>query len=297
MRVSNPGVNEIRKFEFSPNYGIIGVGEKLNLKPYLWKVYRSFFNVRPEFPSQFTFNSDDPEVATVDNDFNIIGNKAGTALITVTMNRFKNPEIGSFTIEVEDTFLGSVKDVYKIKDKGLVLESTILSGKLYPNDKIKLIQRSDNGKNYNMTVDRLSLFGKVLEYAGKGDEPGILLAGTEQMSTSDIERGAVITSPETKRVIVTRKVVGTIYITGTAPITPGHKLQFFDGTIDVSAELSEIYKEEEINPDKTYHLVTFTIAAPYKLACRYGQVFKLREGGREVGTFTVSDAEPMEVAF
>lgn len=47
--VSNPGENEIRKFEFSPNYGIIGVGEKLNLKPYLWKVYRSFFNVRPEF--------------------------------------------------------------------------------------------------------------------------------------------------------------------------------------------------------------------------------------------------------
>lgn len=297
LRVSNPGVNEIREFEFSPNYGIIGVGEKLNLKPYLWKVYRSFFNVRPEFPSQFTFNSDDPEVATVDNDFNIIGNKAGTALITVTMNKFIDPEIGSFTIEVEDTFLGSVKDVYKVKDKGLVLESTILSGKLYPNDKIKVLQRSDNKKNYNMTVDRLSLFGKVLEYAGKGDEPGILLAGTEQMSTSDIERGAVITSPETKRVIVTRKVVGTIYIIGTAPITPGHKLQFFDGTIDVSAELSEIFKEEEINPDKTYHLVTFTIAAPDKLACWYGQVFKLREGGREVGTFTVSDADPMEVEF
>lgn len=298
MRVSNPGVNEIRKFEFSPNYGIIGVGEKLNLKPYLWKVYRSFFNVRPEFPSQFTFNSDDPEVATVDNDFNIIGNKAGTALITVTMNRFKNPEIGSFTIEVEDTFLGSVKDVYKIKDKGLVLESTILSGKLYPNDKIKLIQRSDNGKNYNMTVDRLSLYGKVLEYAEKGNEPGILLAGTEQMSASDIERGAVITSPETKRVFVTRKVVGTLHITGkTAPVTPGYKAQLFDGIIDVGAELSEIFKEEEIKPDKTYHLVTFTIAAPYKLACRYGQVFKLREGGREVGTFTVSDADPMEVAF
>lgn len=51
----------------------------------------SFFNVRPEFPTQFTFNSDDPEVATVDNDFNIIGNKAGTALITVTMNRFIDP--------------------------------------------------------------------------------------------------------------------------------------------------------------------------------------------------------------
>lgn len=214
------------------------------------------------------------------------------------MNRFKNPEIGSFTIEVEDTFLGSVKDVYKVKDKGLVLESTILSGKLYPNDKIKVLQRSDNKKNYNMTVGQLSLFGKVLEYAGKGDEPGILLAETKQMSTSDIERGAVITSPETKRVIVTRKVVGTLHITGkTAPITPGHKLQFFDGAIDVSAELSEIFKEEEIKPDKTYHLVTFTIAAPDKLVCWYGQVFKLREGGREVGTFTVSDADPMEVVF
>ena len=82
--VSNHGVNEIRKFDFLPNHGIIGVGEKLNLKPYLWKVYRSFFNVYADFPSQFTFNSDDPEVATVDNDFNIIGNKAGTALITVS---------------------------------------------------------------------------------------------------------------------------------------------------------------------------------------------------------------------
>ena len=298
LMVSNPGVNEIRKFDFSPNHGIIGVSEKLNLKPYLWKVYRSYFYRYPEFPSQFTFNSDDPEVATVDNDFNIIGNKAGTALITVTMNRHIDPEIGSFTIEVEDTFLGNVKDVYKVKDKGLVLTSKILSGKLYPNDKIKVLQRSDNKKNYNMTVGQLSLFGKVLEYAGKGDEPGVLLAGTEQMSTSDIERGAVITSPETKRVIVTRKVVGTLHITGkTAPITPGHKLQFFDGTIDVSAELSEIFKEEEINPDKTYHLVTFTIAAPDKLACWYGQVFKLREGGREVGTFTVSDADPMEVVF
>lgn len=298
MRVSNPGENEIIKFEFSPNSGIIGVGEKLNLKPYFWKVYRSFFNVYPDFPSNFTFNSDDPEVATVDNDFNIIGNKAGTALITATMNRFIDPEIDSFTIEVEDTFLGSVKDVYKIKDKGLVLESKILSGKLYPDNKIKVLQRSDNKKNYNMTVDRLSLFGKVLEYAGKGDEPGILLAETKQMSTSDIERGAVITSPETKRVIVTRKVVGTLHITGkTAPITPGHKLQFFDGAIDVSAEFSEIFKEEEINPDKTYHLVTFTIAAPDKLVCWYGQVFKIREGGREVGTFTVSDADPMEVVF
>ena len=298
LMVSNPGVNEIRKFDFSPNHGIIGVGEKLNLKPYLWKVYRSYFYRYPEFPSQFTFNSDDPEVATVDNDFNIIGNKAGTALITVTMNRHIDPEIGSFTIEVEDTFLGNVKDVYKVKDKGLVLTSKILSGKLYPNDKIKVLQRSDNKKNYNMTVGQLSLFGKVLEYAGKGDEPGVLLAGTEQMSTSDIERGAVITSPETKRVIVTRKVVGTLHITGkTAPITPGHKLQFFDGTIDVSAELSEIFKEEEINPDKTYHLVTFSIAAPANLACWYGQVFKLREGGREVGTFTVSDADPMEVVF
>ena len=71
----------------------------------------------------------------------------------------------------------------------------------------------------------------------------------------------------------------------------------FDGAIDVSAELSEIFKEEEINPDKTYHLVTFTIAAPDKLVCWYGQVFKLREGGREVGTFTVSDADPMEVVL
>lgn len=298
LMVSNPGVNEIRKFDFLPNQGIIGVGEKLNLKPYLWKVYRSFFNVYADFPSQFTFNSDDPEVATVDNDFNIIGNKAGTALITATMNRFIDPEIGSFTIEVEDTFLGNVKEVYKVKDKGLVLTSKILSGKLYPNDKIKVLQRSDNKNNYNMTVSQLSLFGKVLEYAGKGDEPGILLAETKQMSTSDIERGAVITSPETKRVIVTRKVVGTIHITGkTAPITPGHKLQFFDGAIDVSAEFSEIFKEEEINPDKTYHLVTFTIAAPDKLVCWYGQVFKLREGGREVGTFTVSDAAPMEVVL
>lgn len=298
LMVSNPGVNEIRKFEFSPNYGIIGVGENLNLKPYLWKVYRSYFYRYPEFPSQFTFNSDDPEVATVDNDFNIIGNKAGTALITVTMNRHIDPEIGSFTIEVEDTFLGNVKDVYKVKDKGLVLTSKILSGKLYPNDEIKVRQRSDNKNNYNMTVGQLSLFGKVLEYAEKGDEPGILLAETKQMSTSDIERGAVITSPETKRVIVTRKVVGTLHITGkTAPITPGHKLQFFDGAIDVSAELSEIFKEEEINPDKTYHLVTFTIAAPDKLVCWYSQVFKLREGGREVGTFTVSDADPMEVVF
>lgn len=245
LMVSNPGVNEIRKFDFSPNHGIIGVGEKLNLKPYLWKVYRSYFYRYPEFPSQFTFNSDDPEVATVDNDFNIIGNKAGTALITVTMNRHIDPEIGSFTIEVEDTFLGSVKDVYKVKDKGLVLTSKILSGKLYSNDKIKVLQRSDNKKNYNMTVGQLSLYGKVLEYAGKGDEPGILLAETKQMSTSDIERGAVITSPETKRVIVTRKVVGTIHITGkTDPVTPGHKLQFFDGTIDVSAEFSEIFKEE-----------------------------------------------------
>lgn len=296
--VSNPGVNEIRKFDFSPNHGIIGVGEKLNLKPYLWKVYRSYFYRYPEFPSQFTFNSDDPEVATVDNDFNIIGNKAGTALITVTMNRHIDPEIGSFTIEVEDTFLGNVKDVYKVKDKGLVLTSKILSGKLYPNDEIKVLQRSDNKNNYNMTVGQLSLFGKVLEYAEKGDEPGILLAETKQMSTSDIERGAVITSTETKRVIVTRKVVGTIHITGkTAPITPGHKLQFFDGAIDVSAELSEIFKEEEINPDKTYHLVTFTIAAPDKLVYWYGQVFKLREGGREVGTFTVSDADPMEVVL
>lgn len=68
-------------------------------------------------------------------------------------------------------------------------------------------------------------------------------------------------------------------------------------TLSQCAEFSEIFKEEEIKPDKTYHLVTFTIAAPDKLVCRYGQVFKLREGGREVGTFTVSDADQMEVVF
>ena len=157
------------------------------------------------------------------------------------MNRFKNPEIGSFTIEVEDTFLGNVKDVYKVKDKGLVLTSKIYR-KLIQRQ-IKVLQRSDNKNNYNMTVGQLSLFGKVLEYADKGDEPGILLAGTEQMSTSDIERGAVITSPETKRVIVTRKVVGTIHITGkTAPITPGHKLQLFDGTIDAVQNSAKFFK-------------------------------------------------------
>ena len=273
------------KIALAKTTGIIGVNDKLNVAPYL----KSNVSIKP---SDVTLSSSDSKVAGVDG-LNIVGKSAGKAKITVAYKYGESVLEQYFDVEVEDTFLSFVEDIFTISGRGVVLTTTVKNGTVKTNDKVRIIQAPLTSKNYNVTIASLETGRKVVESATVGDKVGILL----KEAVGDLNRGSAITTADTKRLVATQKVFGTVQITGRrTPILVGYKPTMYGNNQGWNVELKGTGEAEMLMPNEVYYGVEFEVLNS-KMLCVLGQVFNIMEGGKTIGTFTVEEFEPMPLTF
>lgn len=269
----------------------IGVGEKLSLKPYIWSEYEKIWD-------DLAFESENPDVATVDADLNIIGHSAGTAKLTGTCHGEGLELKAVFNVTVENTFTTFVEDIFTISGRGVLTTTKISSGVVRTNDKVRLLQVEDTYKNYNLTISQIEMSRKLVDYAEAGDNVGFMYVESLKLNKSAIGRGAAIFSPDTERLVAAKKVYGTFTITDRkTPVIAGYKPQFLCNNYDVSVTISDMRGADMLYPNETNYCIGFEVSEGRKLLCRLGQEISVRENGRTIGTFVVSDYEEATVKY
>lgn len=179
------------------------------------------------------------------------GVKDGTAKITVYT------EDGDFSVSCKVT-VG--EDIMTITNRGVVATIKITAGAVSTDDKVKMIQPSDSYKNYNLTIGQFEMFRKVVAWAGKNDNVGIMFSESPKLEKSAITRGALIMGEKTERVVAVKKVYGTLALNDSrkTPIFPGYTPQLFSGNIDNWVTLSDLAGEDNLMPKTTYDNIGFT---------------------------------------
>lgn len=278
--------------ELSKSAAIIGVEETLCIAPYVKKNY-------PDLWDKVKFTSDDANIATVDENMVITGVAEGSATLTGTCEVDGKTYSATFEVKVENTFVTFVEDIMTITNRGVVVTSKITAGTVRTDDKVKMIQPSDSYKNYNLTIGQLEMFRKIVEWAGKNDNVGIMFSESPKLKKSDITRGALIMGEKTERVVAVKKVYGTLALNDSrkTPIFPGFTPQLFSGKIDHWVTLSDLAGEDNLMPKATYDNIGFTAKEGNKLICYLGMQMELRESGRTIGTFTVTDYEEVDITY
>ena len=275
------------KIALAKTTGIIGVNDKLNVAPYL----KSNVSIKM---SDVTLSSSDSKVADVDG-LNIVGKSAGKAKITVAYKYGESVLEQYFDVEVEDTFLSFVEDIFTISGRGVVLTTTVKNGTVKTNDKVRIIQAPLTSKNYNVTIASLETGRKVVESATVGDEVGILFK--EAVNKGDLNRGSAITTADTKRLVATQKVYGTLLITGRkTPAFVGYKPMMSANNQTWIVKLVNAGEFEMLMPNEVYYNIEFEVQDS-RMLCILGQVINIMEGGKTIGTFTVEDFSPMQLTF
>jgi elongation factor Tu len=130
------------------------------------------------------------------------------------------------------------------------------------------------------------MFRKILEDARAGDNVGLLLRG---VAKEDVERGMVIAKPGSIK--PHKKFKGEVYILTKeeggrhTPFFPGYRPQFYVRTTDVTGSCALPAGVEMVMPGDH---VTMDVELISEVALEQNSKFAIREGGRTVGSGTVT---------
>ncbi len=184
----------------------------------------------------------------------------------------------------DQPFLMAVEDVFSIKGRGTVPTGRVERGVIKAGDEVEIVGLHHEPKK--VVATSLEMFHKTLDYAEPGDAVGILLRGVER---EDIERGQVLAAPGSIKphthaeaeVYVLKKEEGGRH----TPFFNGYKPQFYIQTTDVTGSVELPEGVEMVMPGDN---VTMKLKLIYPVAMEKGLRFAIREGGRTVGSGTIS---------
>ena len=186
--------------------------------------------------------------------------------------------------EIDRPFLMPVEDVFSITGRGTVATGRIERGKIKVGEEIALIGFGSEKKS---VVTGVEMFRKLLDEGVAGDNAGLLLRGVEK---TEIERGMVLAkpgsiTPHTKfnaEVYVLTKEEGGRH----TPFFKGYRPQFYFRTTDVTGSVELPAGTEMVMPGDNTEM---TVELINPIAMEKGLRFAIREGGRTVGSGTVTD--------
>ncbi len=193
--------------------------------------------------------------------------------------------------EDDKPFLISVEDVFSIKGRGTVATGRVERGVVKVGDAAEIVGLAK--ENLNTTVTGVEMFQKTLEEGRAGDNCGVLLRGVEK---NQISRGQVICKPGS--INPHTKFKGQVYVLNKdeggrhTPFFAGYKPQFYFRTTDVTGQVVNLFgdggaKAEMCMPGDN---VTMEIDLGDKpVAMEAGLRFAVREGGRTIGSGTVTE--------
>jgi len=181
-------------------------------------------------------------------------------------------------------FLMPVEDVFSITGRGTVATGRIERGTIKTGEEVEIVGLMDQPRK--TVVTGVEMFRKILDYGEAGDNVGTLLRGVQR---NEIERGQVLAKPGsikphthfTGQVYVLTKEEGGRH----TPFFNGYRPQFYFRTTDVTG-VAELPEGIEMCMPGDHITVTVKLITP--IAMDEGLRFAIREGGRTVGSGTVS---------
>ncbi len=193
--------------------------------------------------------------------------------------------------EDDKPFLISVEDVFSIKGRGTVATGRVERGVVRVGDAAEIVGLQK--ENQATTVTGVEMFQKTLDEGRAGDNCGVLLRGIDK---NMITRGQVICKPGSIKPHT--KFKGQVYVLNKdeggrhTPFFAGYKPQFYFRTTDVTGQVLNLFgdggaKAEMCMPGDN---VTMEIDLGEKpVAMETGLRFAVREGGRTIGSGTVTE--------
>ncbi|HHU06922.1 MAG TPA: elongation factor Tu [Clostridiaceae bacterium] len=181
-------------------------------------------------------------------------------------------------------FAMPVEDVFTITGRGTVATGRVERGQIKVGEAVEIVGLSDEPRN--TVVTGVEMFRKILDHAEAGDNVGLLLRGVQR---DEIERGQVVAKPGT--IHPHYKFEGQVYVLTKEeggrhkPFFDGYRPQFYFRTTDVTGVAT---LPEGIDMCMPGDHVTITVELITPIAIEQGLKFAIREGGKTVGSGTVS---------
>ncbi|MCL1789462.1 MAG: elongation factor Tu [Oscillospiraceae bacterium] len=185
-------------------------------------------------------------------------------------------------------FMMSVEAVTTIPGRGTVVTGRVEKGSLNLNDKVEIVGLADEPRE--TVVTGIEMFHKLLDTAEAGDNIGALLRG---VARTEIRRGQVLCKPGSIK--PGTKFKGQVYVLTKdeggrhTPFFTNYRPQFFFGTTDVTGVVTLAEGKEMCMPGDH---VTINVELITPIAIEEGMRFAIREGGKTVGSGSVTGFTP-----
>ena len=182
-------------------------------------------------------------------------------------------------------FLLPVEDVFSISGRGTVATGRVERGTVKMNDSVEIVGLTDEPRT--TVITGIEMFHKLMDSAEAGDNVGLLLRGVNK---NEIERGQVLCKPGS--INPHTKFVGQVYVLTekeggrSKPFFTNYRPQFYIRTTDVTGIIN---LPEDVDMAKPGDNVTMTVELITPIAIEKQLRFAIREGGRTVGSGTVSE--------
>ena len=186
--------------------------------------------------------------------------------------------------DVDKPFLMPIEDVFSISGRGTVVTGRVERGKVLVSEEIEIVGFTETQKK---VVTGVEMFRKLLDAGEAGDNIGVLLRGTEK---DDVERGQVLAKPGS--ITPHTKFKGEVYILNKdeggrhTPFFDGYRPQFYLRTTDVTGVANLPDGVEMVMPGDS---VSIAVELITPVALEKGLRFAIREGGRTVGSGTITE--------
>jgi elongation factor Tu len=188
------------------------------------------------------------------------------------------------TRDTDKPFMMPVEDVFSITGRGTVATGRVERGVVKVGDVVEIVGFTEEPKS--TTVTGVEMFRKLLDFAEAGDNIGALLRG---VAREDIERGQVLAKP--KSITPHTKFKAQVYVLSKeeggrhTPFFSNYRPQFYFRTSDITGICMLPEGTEMVMPGDHIEMIVELIAP---IAIEEGTKFSIREGGRTVGSGSIT---------
>lgn len=188
------------------------------------------------------------------------------------------------TYDENGAFLFIIEDVFTITGRGTVVTGNVQRGKIKVGDTVQIVGL--NEEILTTEVTGIEMFRQQKDEATIGDNAGLVL---KDITREQVQRGQVLA--KTNSIVAATKFDADVHILSKdeggrhTPFFDEYRPQFYFRAIDITGKINLPESIEMVNPGEN---VSFTVELIHPIAIENGTKFSIREGGRTIGTGTVT---------
>ena len=187
-------------------------------------------------------------------------------------------------LDTEKPFLLPIEDVVTITGRGTVVTGRVERGIVKMNEPVEIVGIKPTKST---VVTGIEMFRKTLDFAQPGDNVGILLRGVNR---DEVVRGQVLAKPGS--IIPHTKFTASVYVLKKeeggrhTAFLSNYRPQFYFRTTDITGVITLPAGTDMVMPGDNVEL---TVELIHPVAIEKGTKFSIREGGRTVGSGSVTE--------